>query len=114
MPPKNAQKAMLVGGGMAADGEHGALVFETAEKEPFALALGFDQYPELIRAAALLHSEARARHGGAVPPVPVERWSTEETPDTAILSLRVYGGLELRFELSRHTQDVGEDTGKTP
>ena len=41
------------------------------------------------------------------PPIPVERWGTTGTPERAILSLAVFGGLELRFEVLRETKEIG-------
>ncbi len=104
MPEIDARKVRLIGGGVTGDGEHGAMVFAWQNGQEFALAVEVEQFADVIRAAAMLHSQARKLRGEEVPPIPVERWSTAETPDSAILSLQVFGGLELRFELSRDTQ----------
>ncbi len=106
MPEIDARKVRLIGGGVTGDGEHGAMVFAWQSGDEFALALDIQQFPEVVRAAAMLHSQIRKLRGDEVAPIPVERWSTAETSDTAILSLQVFGGLELRFELSRDAQET--------
>lgn len=108
MHQRTARTVALVGGGTAATGEHGVLVFQDADGEQFALALRFDQFPELVRTAALFCSEAQKR-GGDVQPVSVEQWSTEGTPESAVLSLKVFGGLELRFQIPRGTKDPSSE-----
>ena len=105
MPEIDARKVRLVGGGITQDGEHGALIFAPASGEQFAVALRIEQFNELLRAAALLHSQMRKTRAD-VAPIQVERWSTDETTRTAVLALQVFGGLELRFELSRETGAV--------
>ena len=69
--------------------------------------LHVDQFADVTKAAALMHSQARKLHGDAVPPIPVERWGTTGTPDRAILSFVVFGGLELRFEVLGGTKATG-------
>jgi hypothetical protein len=108
MPGLEARKVKLVGGGITADGDHGALVFSLEQGEQFALAVGVEQFADLLKTAALLHSQLRKRHGDAVGAIPVEMWSTSGTPGAAILSLQVFGGLELRFEVSRGTQSSND------
>ena len=100
-----ALKASLIGGGIDGDGEHGALLFRAANEERFALTLKLEEYPGLVRAAALFHSELRKRHGGDAPLIPVESWSAEGTPEIAVLALKIFGGLELRFQVSQGTKE---------
>jgi hypothetical protein len=98
-------KASLIGGGSAGDGEHVALLFRAANEERFALTLKLDEYPGLVRAAALFQSELRKRHGGDAALIPVESWSAEGTPEMAVLALKIFGGLELRFQVSQGTKE---------
>ena len=107
MPEINARQVTLTGGGPTGDGEHAGLIFTDREGEQFALVLHVDQFAQVARAAALMHSQARKLRGNAVPPIPVERWGTTGTPERAILSLAVFGGLELRFEVLRGTNEIG-------
>jgi hypothetical protein len=104
----DARVARLVGGGLTSDLNYGSLVFAWANGERFALALRVEQFTELMRAAALTHSQARKLHGDEVPAISIETWSTTETPDGTLLSLQVFGGLELRFELSRKRHEESE------
>jgi hypothetical protein len=101
MAQREARKARLLGGGLTTDGEHGVLVFAWEDEERFALALAIEQFAELLEAGAVMHTQARKLRGDAVRPVPVETWSTARMGDAAILSLQVFGGQELRFEVSR-------------
>jgi Ser/Thr protein kinase RdoA (MazF antagonist) len=111
MPEINARQVTLTGGGLTGDGEHTALVFTAQDGEPFALVLHVDQFAHVAKAAALMHSQARKLRGDAVPPIPVERWGTTGTPERAILSLAVFGGLELRFDVPRGTKETGSGSG---
>ena len=107
MAQQNAAKAKLLGGGLTTDGEHGVLVFAWSDGQRFALALEIEQFRELLEAAALMHTQARKLRGDELPPVPVEMWSTTRTGDAAILSLHVFGGQELRFAVSRGSNESG-------
>jgi hypothetical protein len=107
MAQKEARKARLLGGGLTTDGEHGVLVFAWEDGERFALALEVEQFTELLQAGALMHTQARKLRGDAVRPVPVEMWNTARMSDAAILSLQVFGGQELRFEVSRGPKEPG-------
>src|SRR3712207_2611011 len=98
-----AKHVELAGGGVSPDGKHFALLFESKSGERLVLGLGVRQFPELLRVAAVTYSQARKLYGDEIRPISVETWSTSETPETAILSLKVFGGSELRFELSRNT-----------
>ena len=112
MAQVEARKATLVGGGLTTGSRLATLVFAWENKERFALAIELRQFLELLKVAALTHTQARKLDGDKVPPIPVETWSTTATPDdTAILSLKVFGGLELRFEVSPNTQ---EESGQSP
>jgi hypothetical protein len=99
------KRVELVGGGLSQDGERFALIFMSKEGERLALGIDVRQFPELVRAAAETQSQARKLYGDQVLPIAVNTWSTAETPDVAILSLKVFGGSELRFKLSRNTQE---------
>src|SRR5215212_3453047 len=104
MGDKEALVVTLHRGVIAPTGQHGALLFKTAEGREVVLALSVDQYPLLLRAAALLQSQALALAGEAAAPVPVERWTTAGTPEAAVLTLEVFGGLKLRFKVTQGTK----------
>ena len=104
MPEMEAHEVKLAGSGIAPDGEHGVLVF-TRNGRQLALALGFEQFAGLLKAAALWYSQARKRLGDQIPAIPVESWSTTRSADGAVLSIQVFGGLELRFQVSKGTKD---------
>jgi hypothetical protein len=105
MPTTDAKVVKLMSGAISEDGRHAALLFRAGDAEEVTLAISLEQFPLLLRAAALLHSQARKLHGENVRPIAVERWSTQETPETAVLSLYVFGGQELRFELGRQGEE---------
>jgi len=105
---RQAYVARLTNGCIAPGGEHGAFVFTLADGKELTLALRLEELPQLARAAALLYSQPRRLRGDGVPPIPVETWSTGGTPDVAVLTLKVFGGLELQFEVSRRTKDRGD------
>ena len=104
MPEMNARKVTLKGGGLTEDQNHAGLLFAAQDGEQFVLIVSVDQFAHFARAAALLQSQARKLRGDEVPVIPVERWSTIGTPKTALLSLQVFGGLELRFKVPRSTK----------
>src|SRR5215208_6533184 len=100
MDDKEALVATLHRGVIAPTGQHGALLFKAANGAELVLALSVDQYPQLLRAAALLQSQAIELADDAAAPVPVERWTTTGTPEAATLTLEVFGGLKLRFKIT--------------
>lgn len=107
MPDVDVQKVELIGGGLTQDGEHGALVFVSPTGQRIILGVSVEQFPELVRGAALLQTQARKLRGDEVRPIAIERWSTFRSRDGAILTLEMFGGLELRFEVPRGTQVPG-------
>ncbi len=103
----NARRVEIVGGGTTEEGEHGAIVFAPQDGEQFALVFAVEQFASLVRAAALLHTQALKLRGDEVPAIPVEEWDTKRTSDSVLLTLKVFGGLELRFEVSKATKGSG-------
>ena len=104
MVERMALPARLLGGSIASTGQHGALLFETAEGGEVVLALSVDQYPLLLKAAALLQSQAIKLAGEAARPVPVEKWTTTGSSQAAVLTLEVFGGLKLQFQVTQGTK----------
>jgi hypothetical protein len=101
--PLEAQfQAQLVGSAVTEGGEQGALIF-TVEGSRLTLTLDPQLYNGLVRAAALWQTRARDR-GGEVPPIPIEKWSAERQHKSVILTLQVFGGLELQFQVSPETE----------
>ena len=85
------------------------LSFALASGEPMSLGLAADQAPLLLRVAALLEAQVRAKPSAGAPAqalIPVEGWSTEQRGAAVVLTLRLAGGGGLAFQVEAPADNV--------
>jgi hypothetical protein len=111
MPDLQAQKVAFAGHGSSDDGRFGILLFRRPDGEALPLAIPLEQLPTLLKAVAAAQTEAngkRSDDGVTARPVPIERWRTRKAGDSAILTLTIFGDVDLEFVVTPETVQIKE------
>jgi hypothetical protein len=98
----------LVGHGLTDDGGQAVLGFRDAAGIKVYLGLAPEDLQTLAAALAALSQDLGRRHGDdalAETATPIQSWSTVRRKGSAMISLTVLGGLELRFLVTPDTVD---------
>ncbi len=98
----------LVGHGLTDDGAQAVLGFRDAAGIKLYLGLAPEDLQTLATALAAIGQDLRHRRGEdalAATATPIQSWSTVRRKGSALISLTVLGGLELRFLVTPDTVD---------